>query len=456
MIPKHVEEKVSELWNAPTIDEWLNEQLTDEHKLLYSGIMKARCTATETFSVEFDPLIDTLGYGKKQNATSRLERDFEEGKDYALLTGKQSGRGSNAKYYALTLNCAERFAAGSAGSAETGKGKEIRDFFVRVFNVIQEYHILSLQIASKNAVHKARHEALLAQYPDGKHVHYRIWVGRQGGLYELQKAGKTNRLVSRVRETHMIYGMAYLEDVVETHYNQELEGAVKADPLISRYRESRVIQGENQTELVGIRGELTSDIFGKRVRLQLKSLVSDGDAERRHQEKLLELRNAELDKKGKMLSQLIAAGMVGTELQKTLAILCSFDETKTESGSQEVALSEAREKCSLDDITVEPDVESVVQDFIKESLQKLLTKGKPSSSSAIEASEVTRRFTAWQREKKVVGYLPHMLAELRERMGEPQQTTRSPENWASLVGYSPKKGESNIVNFRGYFGWAWK
>lgn len=37
------------------------------------------------FSVEFDPLIETLGYAKKDKATLRLERDFEKDKDFVLL-----------------------------------------------------------------------------------------------------------------------------------------------------------------------------------------------------------------------------------------------------------------------------------------------------------------------------------------------------------------------------------
>ena len=112
-----------------------------------AGIMKARYTATERFSVEFEALIETLGYVKKDKATLRLERDFEKERDFVLLPAarKKSGHGVfNAKNYALTINCAERFSV----SAETGKGKEIRDFFVRIFDVIHDYHVLTLQIAN--------------------------------------------------------------------------------------------------------------------------------------------------------------------------------------------------------------------------------------------------------------------------------------------------------------------
>lgn len=97
----------------------------------------------------------------------------------------------------------------------------------------------------------------MMQYGYGKHVWYRFWVGKQGGTFELQKPGKTNLLTTRYTELLAIYGMVYLADVIETHYNQELEASIKDDALVKKFRTRLMIKGQNQTELVQMNDELT-------------------------------------------------------------------------------------------------------------------------------------------------------------------------------------------------------
>ena len=354
VIPEHIQDKVSELWNAPTIDEWLADHLSQSHKQMYMQILQARYSTAEKFPIDFDDLVRYLGYTKKHHPTDHLKSQFIEGEDWILLPkngerveqssetsgifpgpGEKSGRGRPTDQYRLTRTCAEKFALW----AGTEKGKQIREFFVTILDVIQDYHVLTLQIANKLAVHQARHDALMKQYGHGKHVWYRFWVGKQGGKWELQKPGKTNRLAKRHAETVAIYGMAYLADVIETHYNQELEAAVKADPLVIRYRISLVVKGENQTELVQIRDDLTDEQFSKIGRIHLKKFIEDGQHERHHKERMLQLeidkvkaetqakqteaqaKQAETQNKRDILKDLVSAGFKGDELKEMLSLM---------------------------------------------------------------------------------------------------------------------------------------
>ena len=301
-----------------------------------------------------------------------MERDFEQDKDYVLLTdvGKHSGRGGhNAKVYALTINCAERFSV----SAETGKGREIRDFFVRVFDVIQDYHVLTLQIANKLAVHQAIHEALMKQYGHGKHVFYRFWVGKQGGKWELQKFGRSNRLFKRHQELLLIYGMALLADVIETHYNTELENAVKGDSLVSRYRITLVVKGENHTELVEIRGDLTDKRFSRLGREHLKKYIEESNSKQRHDQRMAQIQvdrdKIQVDREKSLTDreknrtetfrEMVAAGLTGKELQSCLSLL--FPGTPSNIGKDQITHSlKISDVDVVDERQQEPEISHIV------------------------------------------------------------------------------------------------
>ena len=454
-VPVHIEEKVRELWKAPGIDDWLTDHLSKSHKEMYIQILQARYSTVEKFPINFDDLVKYLGYTKKHHPTDHLKSQFTEGEDWILLPknggraeqssetqvlfpgpGEKSGRGRPTDQYRLTRTCAEMFALW----AGTEKGKQVREFFVTILDVIQDYHVLSLQIANKLAVHQARHDALMKQYGHGKHVWYRFWVGKQGGKWELQKPGKTNRLAKRHAETVAIYGMAYLADVIETHYNQELEAAVKADPLVIRYRISLVVKGENQTELVQIRDDLTDEQFSKIGRIHLKKFIEDGQDERHHKEKMLQLEidkvQVEMQNKRDLLRDLVSAGFKGKELKEMLTLMMPPTQSFPTAPSAPLPTQPTME---LDPVNLATDGVDAVESC---------TSSEPS------LSDLLTRFVKERLKNVPGGLLPWMS--FMEAFPQPRHLAVDKTTLQGMLkrhGLDFKDTHVYGKKFRGYFGW---
>ena len=89
MIPARVQEKLSNLANAPTMDEWVDEHLSKEHNTMYKALMQLRYTTKEQFSVGLFDLSDNLGYARRETAKDRLLADFKEGVDFVSLQNEE-------------------------------------------------------------------------------------------------------------------------------------------------------------------------------------------------------------------------------------------------------------------------------------------------------------------------------------------------------------------------------
>src|SRR4051812_13118415 len=97
----------------PTIDEFLSTNLSEEHQSIYVLLLKERYSSTEKFPVNFDILVNSLGYTRKDSAKDILIKNFKADIEYVLLRFKPEQKygekrgGHNKEIIYLTLDCAQ-------------------------------------------------------------------------------------------------------------------------------------------------------------------------------------------------------------------------------------------------------------------------------------------------------------------------------------------------------------
>jgi phage anti-repressor protein len=86
--------------------------------------------STEKFPVDFDKAWQWVEYSNKANALRILQGNFKAETDYSsVLRNRSDGKpGKPYKAYYLTIYCFESFCM----LAQTDKGKEVRDFFIKI------------------------------------------------------------------------------------------------------------------------------------------------------------------------------------------------------------------------------------------------------------------------------------------------------------------------------------
>ena len=332
MIPEHVQEKVSQLWNAPSIAEWLTERLTAKEKQMYTNLMAARYSTSDAFPVNFEDLWRMIGYSTKQKAKDALIHSFKEGSDFLInreveQVGQDSNveqvrqhGGHNVKNYALTIDCAQQFAL----EAKTEAGREVRSFFVRVLTVIQEYHLLTVLLAERQRGMEEKHKLLIQQNPSGTGVIYILDMGIIDGVHYV-KVGATDDASKRfqgLRSTLEVPpNRCLFVDMIASPNNWAVEKAFHEHKDAKIYRVKLRIKGKNQTETYRM-----SETFGPLLRSLNRGAMEGLDAQRFHESRMLELQiehertQHEKEKgRGQIMRELISAGLTGPDLKDALA-----------------------------------------------------------------------------------------------------------------------------------------
>ncbi len=156
---------------CPSLDAWLSDKLSDEHKTLYSTLMQLRHDVEGQFPVDFDRLWPMLGYTRKDSAKSKLVDVCSMPRDYRVLRRSPEQPhtgGHNAEVIFLTFDAAQRFSLQSG----TSRSKEIAEFFITALKVVQEYHWLSIHYDKRQAVMAATEATMLSFLEKGKKIVY--------------------------------------------------------------------------------------------------------------------------------------------------------------------------------------------------------------------------------------------------------------------------------------------
>lgn len=262
----------------PTLDAYLAEHLTEEHKTFYTHLLKERYLTDKIFSVDFDVLYEHAGYTYKGNAKRFLKEHFKENVEYKVLIRSDKGSEewsvpANKEDIFLTIKAAQQFAMMSG----TKNSKIIIEFFVTFVEIIQDYHLITLYHEKQNELNRMRHDTLIKSFAN-KNVLYQAHVGLIEGE-DIDKIGHTEDIQSRMTTHHRELGPdTILLDVIEHEHHRLLEKYVKNDPLIKGRLRKREINGKNQTELIAFDANFTRDKYRKIVNKIADEMMSYRDS----------------------------------------------------------------------------------------------------------------------------------------------------------------------------------
>ena len=237
---------------------------------------------TDDYIVDLDNIWKWLGFNKKYNATTCLEKYFKLDNDYkktapdasgALLKEKKNG-GQNIQKYYLNVKTFKSFCL----KAGTKKADEIHEYYIKLEELIQE--VLEEEASEmknkllikenelnekenlisqkdniiKNAnqdKYKTIEKTLVSQFPVNNECIYFGTIDNTNIKGEkLIKFGHSNNLPLRVQDHHKTYDNFILRDAFKVHNRQEIENAIKAHPKIKSHIRSIEVNGYNKHEIL--------------------------------------------------------------------------------------------------------------------------------------------------------------------------------------------------------------
>ena len=237
---------------------------------------------TDDYIVDLDNIWKWLGFNKKYNATTSLEKYFKLDNDYkktapdasgAVLKEKKNG-GQNIQKYYLNIKTFKSLCL----KAQTKKADEIHEYYIKLEELIQEVLeeeatemknkllikenelnekeelITQKDKLIKNAnqdKYKTIEKTLISQFPVNNECIYFGTIDNTNEKGEkLIKFGHSNNLPLRVQDHHKNYDNFILRDVFKVHNRQEIENAIKAHSKIKLHIRSIEINGKNKNEIL--------------------------------------------------------------------------------------------------------------------------------------------------------------------------------------------------------------
>lgn len=279
---------------CPSIDAWLSEKFTDEHKTLYVTLLDTRTQSEGVeFPVNFEALWPMLGYARKSTAKSALLRLCEVRRDYILLqnTMQQTHEGSgggNREAIFLTITAAQVFAL----QAGTPESRTIAEFFIATMEYLQDYHLLSLHYDKKLEGLNAAEAAFTSMLKKGKNIMYFGDLGVIGTPKKHTiKVGYTDDGPTRIKTLKYGFPSGFrLIHILEHPDNKELEARFKKHSnVLSRQRDIITDNGQKYTECYAVDEGMTVEGYKKllgQVAQGLKDHVQTGWT---HEERMKEM-----------------------------------------------------------------------------------------------------------------------------------------------------------------------
>jgi predicted nuclease with TOPRIM domain len=249
---------------------------------------------TDDYIVDLDNIWKWLGFNKKYNATTCLEKYFKLDNDYKNFAPDASGAktkgsgGHNIQKYYLNVKTFKSLCL----KAGTKKADEIHEYYIKLEELIQEVleeeatemknkllikeelitqkenelnekedlisqknnEISQKDNLLKNAnqdKYKTIEKTLVSQFPVNNECIYFGTIDNTNEKGEqLIKFGHSNNLPLRVQDHHKTYDNFILRDAFKVHNRQEIENAIKAHPKIKSHLRSIEVNGYNKHEIL--------------------------------------------------------------------------------------------------------------------------------------------------------------------------------------------------------------
>ena len=237
---------------------------------------------TDDYIVDLDNIWKWLGFNKKYNATTCLEKYFKLDNDYkktapdasgALLKEKKNG-GQNIQKFYLNVKTFKSLCL----KAGTKRADEIHEYYIKLEELIQEVleeeasemknkllikenelNEKENEISQKDNIiknanqdkYKTIEKTLVSQFPVNNECIYFGTIDNTNDKEEkLIKFGHSNNLPLRVQDHHKTYDNFILRDAFKVHNRQEIENAIKSHPKIKSHIRSIEVNGNNKHEIL--------------------------------------------------------------------------------------------------------------------------------------------------------------------------------------------------------------
>jgi len=228
---------------------------------------------TDDYIVDLDNIWKWLGFNKKYNATTCLEKYFKLDNDYKIFAPDASGAktkgsgGHNIQKYYLNIKTFKSLCL----KAGTKKADEIHEYYIKLEELIQEVLeeeasemknkllIKENEISQKDNLLKNANQdkfktiekTLVSQFPVNNECIYFGTINNTNEKGEqLIKFGHSNNLPLRVQDHHKTYTNFILRDAFKVHNRQEIENAIKSHPKIKSHIRCIEVSGNNKHEIL--------------------------------------------------------------------------------------------------------------------------------------------------------------------------------------------------------------
>jgi|SRR5215217_908000 len=246
-------------------EEYLRKRLSTEHVVWYSTLLSARMDSEERYPIDFDKLWPML-YSRRDNANRALEKTYKINDDFLPLEppevqdsrkdhrdildhinslsdeGVNSRRGPAPASYRLTLECAKSFSA----NAGTDAGRAVRDFFLKVHSVTEEFMLIDSVIRGTQRERAVVEENLLRTFKGEQDVVYLGFIQPYDEETDIYSIGHAKNIGNRIKDHRKKYGNFDLVYAKKTPYKQSCEQAIFKHPLVSPIRDGSLMQGDTE------------------------------------------------------------------------------------------------------------------------------------------------------------------------------------------------------------------
>jgi len=280
------------------------------------------------FVVDFDSVWKWLGFSRKSNCKTLLEKYFIENIDYkvsqehtkdsfAAAAAKPldiGGRPTNK--ILLTINAFKKLCLKS----NTKKADEIHNYYVKLeemllditeeeskelkLQVLQKDHLLfesilekeQLRIQSELEKERLLEETLLSQFPDNTQcVYYGLVDNQDTDKCNLIKFGISNKLKHRIAQHKKTYTNFRLKNVFKVNNHIEIENCIKQHPVLKKRIRSIMIENINYRELICIDPKPKDPDFSlEKLDEYIKEIIEENQYNIENYNKLL-VKNANLE-----------------------------------------------------------------------------------------------------------------------------------------------------------------
>ena len=263
----------------------------------------------------------------------------------------------------------------------------------------QRVQINALVASERRRSKEEKHKLLIQQNPSATGVIYILDMGIIDGVHYL-KIGATDDVGKRFHGLRSALEVSpnrcFFLDMIASPNNWAVEKAFHSHHDTKEHRVTLTVKGHNQTEIYKTSKKFDAVFAGNLLRSLSKDALANEEAKRIHEKEMLKM-NKEIitlsieQGKGRQeaLEKLITAGLTGTDLKETLAIL--YPPVLLEARAQQSECMDGADKNAEINSSGCP----IVGRFIEQCMEKC-------DDSFVSWNDVLKAYTSWPQRKRTL------------------------------------------------------